>query len=93
MMLFMDERAFGNASGLFCERSRLTLRVISSSNTGFAGDSNLNLDLLQQLGHARRRGLKLHLATVQEHERAALWTGRSTLEELLESAAQLPPLA
>jgi putative hydrolase of the HAD superfamily len=25
--------------------------------------------------------------------RAALWTGKSTLEELLESAAQLPPLA
>ena len=125
----------------------------------FAGDSNLNLDLLQQLGRARRRGLKLHLATVQEHERAnflwrklglreqfdaihyaadlgwakpapqffaeverrsgfapneiffiddkidnveaahnrrwraALWTGKSTLEELLESAAQSSPLA
>ena len=40
----------------------------------FANDSNLNLDLLQQLGQARRRGLKLHLATVQEHERADfLW--------------------
>jgi putative hydrolase of the HAD superfamily len=125
----------------------------------FAGDSNLNLDLLQQLGRARRRGLKLHLATVQEHERAdflwrkmglkeqfdaihyaadlgwakpapqffaeverrsgfalheiffiddkidnveaalkcrwhaALWTGKSTLEALLESAAQSSPLA
>jgi putative hydrolase of the HAD superfamily len=40
----------------------------------FAHDSSLNLDLLQQLGEARRRGLKLHLATVQEHERADfLW--------------------
>jgi len=40
----------------------------------FARDSNLNLDLLQQLGPARRDGLKLHLATVQEHERADyLW--------------------
>ena len=40
----------------------------------FAHDSNLNLDLLQQLGRAKRRGLKLHLATVQEHERAEfLW--------------------
>jgi putative hydrolase of the HAD superfamily len=40
----------------------------------FASDSNLNLDLLQQLGRARRHGLKLHLAAVQEHERADfLW--------------------
>jgi putative hydrolase of the HAD superfamily len=40
----------------------------------FANDSNLNFELLQQLGRARRRGLKLHLATVQEHERAdVLW--------------------
>jgi putative hydrolase of the HAD superfamily len=125
----------------------------------FASDSNLNLDLLHQLGHARRRGIKLHLATVQEHERAdflwrklglreqfdaihyaadlgwakpapqffaaverrsgyapdeiffiddkidnveaarkcrwhaALWTGESKLEDLLESAAQSLPLA
>jgi putative hydrolase of the HAD superfamily len=37
-------------------------------------DSNLNHDLLRQLGGARHRGLKLHLATVQEHERADfLW--------------------
>jgi putative hydrolase of the HAD superfamily len=40
----------------------------------FAHDSHLNNNLLRQLGHARHRGLKLHLATVQEHERADyLW--------------------
>jgi putative hydrolase of the HAD superfamily len=40
----------------------------------FANDAHLNIDLLQQPGRARRRGLKLHLATVQEHERADfLW--------------------
>jgi putative hydrolase of the HAD superfamily len=40
----------------------------------FANDAHLNLDLLQQLGRARQRALKLHLATVQEHERADfLW--------------------
>jgi putative hydrolase of the HAD superfamily len=40
----------------------------------FENDSKLNFDLLQQLGRARRHGLKLHLATVQEHERADfLW--------------------
>jgi putative hydrolase of the HAD superfamily len=40
----------------------------------FANDSHLNRDLLRQLGRARRNGLKLHLATVQEHERADfLW--------------------
>ncbi len=40
----------------------------------FANDAHLNAPLLQQLGRARRRGLRLHLATVQEHERADfLW--------------------
>ena len=40
----------------------------------FAGDAHLNMDLLQQLSRLRNRGLKLHLATVQEHERADyLW--------------------
>jgi putative hydrolase of the HAD superfamily len=40
----------------------------------FANDAHLNLDLLQQLGRARRRGFRLHIATVQEHERADfLW--------------------
>jgi putative hydrolase of the HAD superfamily len=40
----------------------------------FENDSHLNDDLLQQLAQIRGRGLKLHLATVQEHERAAfLW--------------------
>jgi putative hydrolase of the HAD superfamily len=40
----------------------------------FANDAHLNHDLLQQLAEVRRRGLKLHLATVQEHERADyLW--------------------
>ena len=40
----------------------------------FEHDSNLNHDLLRQLGGVRLRGLKLHLATVQEHERAHfLW--------------------
>jgi putative hydrolase of the HAD superfamily len=40
----------------------------------FANDAHLNIALLEQLGRARRGGLKLHLATVQEHERADfLW--------------------
>jgi putative hydrolase of the HAD superfamily len=40
----------------------------------FANDAHLNSNLLEQLARARRRGLKLHLATVQEHERADfLW--------------------
>ena len=40
----------------------------------FQNDAHLNADLLQQLAQAKRRGLKLHLATVQEHERADfLW--------------------
>jgi len=40
----------------------------------FANDANLNLDLLAQLELARREGVKVHLATVQEHERAQfLW--------------------
>lgn len=40
----------------------------------FTHDANINRDLLKQLDRARRRGLKLHLATVQEHERADyLW--------------------
>lgn len=42
----------------------------------FANDSQLNLDLLTQMDAARRSGIKLHLATVQEHERAQfLWRG------------------
>ena len=36
----------------------------------FANDSHLDHNLLEQLATVRRRGLKLHLATVQEHERA-----------------------
>jgi putative hydrolase of the HAD superfamily len=40
----------------------------------FANDAHLNTDLLRQLGPVRRRGVKIHLATVQEHERADyLW--------------------
>lgn len=40
----------------------------------FANDAHLNVGLLDQLARARGRGLKLHLATVQEHERANfLW--------------------
>lgn len=40
----------------------------------FTNDAHLNLNLLDQLGRARRRGFKVHLATVQEHERADfLW--------------------
>jgi putative hydrolase of the HAD superfamily len=39
-----------------------------------AHDGHLNHELLQQLDRVRGRGLKLHLATVQEHERADyLW--------------------
>jgi putative hydrolase of the HAD superfamily len=40
----------------------------------FAHDAHLNLDLLDQLARLRRRGVQLHLATVQEHRRADyLW--------------------
>jgi putative hydrolase of the HAD superfamily len=40
----------------------------------FANDSHLDHDLLDQLAEVRSRGLALHLATVQEHHRAAfLW--------------------
>ena len=40
----------------------------------FAQDSRLDLSLLDQLAEVRARGVELHLATVQEHERAAyLW--------------------
>lgn len=48
----------------------------------FSHDSHLDLDLLQQLRLARRRGLELHLATVQEHERADfLWNGLALREQ------------
>ncbi len=36
----------------------------------FSNDAHVNVSLLQELDQARGRGLKLHLATVQEHERA-----------------------
>jgi putative hydrolase of the HAD superfamily len=40
----------------------------------FAQDSHLDQDLLDQLAALRSRGVELHLATVQEHERATyLW--------------------
>jgi putative hydrolase of the HAD superfamily len=40
----------------------------------FAHDSHLDHALLEQLAAIRSRGVALHLATVQEHERAAyLW--------------------
>lgn len=40
----------------------------------FEQDSFLNHDLLNQLAEIRQRGIELHLATVQEHERADyLW--------------------
>jgi putative hydrolase of the HAD superfamily len=40
----------------------------------FAADAHLNNDLLEQLATVRNDGLELHLATVQEHERADyLW--------------------
>lgn len=40
----------------------------------FEHDAHLNVTLLDQLERVRQRGLALHLATVQEHERAAfLW--------------------
>jgi putative hydrolase of the HAD superfamily len=40
----------------------------------FANDSHLNTDLLRQLAAAKQMGFELHLATVQEHERADfLW--------------------
>ena len=41
----------------------------------FEQDGHLDHDLLEQLAAVRARGLELHLATVQEHERADyLWT-------------------
>lgn len=41
----------------------------------FEQDSNLDLDLLDQLAVVRSQGIQVHLATVQEHERADyLWT-------------------
>jgi putative hydrolase of the HAD superfamily len=40
----------------------------------FANDAHLDAGLLNQLAEARAAGLQLHLATVQEHERARyLW--------------------
>ncbi len=40
----------------------------------FENDAHLNMELLAQLERLRSRGLQLHLATVQEHERADfLW--------------------
>ena len=40
----------------------------------FENDSHLDHDLLDQLAALRARGVELHLATVQEHERATyLW--------------------
>lgn len=40
----------------------------------FAHDARLNAPLLAELAELRGRGVRLHLATVQEHERAAyLW--------------------
>lgn len=40
----------------------------------FETDAHLDPDLLTQLAEVRRRGLQVHLATVQEHERAAyIW--------------------
>ena len=47
----------------------------------FAHDSSMNLDLLEQLGRARRHGLKLHLATVQEHERADFFWRKLKLKD------------
>jgi putative hydrolase of the HAD superfamily len=41
----------------------------------FEQDSNLDHDLLDQIASVREQGLQVHLATVQEHERADyLWT-------------------
>jgi len=40
----------------------------------FEQDAHIDQDLLEQLEAARKAGLKLHLATVQEHERAGyIW--------------------
>jgi putative hydrolase of the HAD superfamily len=42
----------------------------------FANDAHLNHDLLRDLADLRQRGIKIDLATVQEHERAHyLWNG------------------
>ena len=58
----------------------------------FRNDAHLNTDLLEQLGRLRQCGLKLHLATVQEHERADfLWRklGLSEHFDAIHSAADL----
>jgi putative hydrolase of the HAD superfamily len=47
----------------------------------FANDAHLNTGLLQQLGAAKQRGLELHLATVQEHERADFLWRKLNLQE------------
>ncbi len=50
----------------------LTARALT--DYWFARDSGLDEGLLDQLAEVRARGVALHLATVQEHERAAyLW--------------------
>jgi putative hydrolase of the HAD superfamily len=42
----------------------------------FANDANVDRGLLDELGLLRGRGVEVHLATVQEHERARyLWDG------------------
>ena len=70
------------------ERLELVLQEIAPHLTcdqlieyWFSHDAQLNLDLLLQLRRARRSGLKLHLATVQEHERAAYLWRRLRLQE------------
>lgn len=58
----------------------------------FEGDAHLDHDLLDQLAKVRAAGIPLHLATVQEHERAAyLWDdlGLSQYFDDLHYAARL----
>ncbi|MNE19505.1 Phosphoglycolate phosphatase [compost metagenome] len=58
----------------------------------FEGDAHLDAALLTQLAEVRGAGVSLHLATVQEHERASYLWNRLRLRDLFDDmhyAAQL----
>ena len=58
----------------------------------FEGDAHLDEPLLLQLAHVRASGVPLHLATVQEHERASYLWNTLRLRDLFDDmhyAAQL----
>jgi putative hydrolase of the HAD superfamily len=47
----------------------------------FANDAHIDTQLLAELQHLRKAGFELHLATVQEHERAAYLWDRLALKD------------